>query len=154
VSPVEEQKTLERSAVLGYDETAIKATVYAYYQAANESRWDDVVDFFHDDAVLLLPGQRPKVGREMIHRFYAATGAQFAQHHDAVALLMTDGNRVMTLIDFHGVDVRGNDVHYWTGGVFTLDGIRFRQYRVIFDTAELPEWIRRKKAAGPPPASI
>jgi hypothetical protein len=29
--------------------------------------------------------------------------------------------------------------------VFTLDGKRFRQYRVIFDTAELPEWIRSKK---------
>jgi hypothetical protein len=145
VSGVEAQKTIERAAALGYDDTAIKATVYAYYQAVNESRWDDVVAFFHDDAVLLIPGQKPKVGHDAIRRFYMAHGTHFAEHHDDVPLLMTDGNRVMTLIDFHGVDVRGNQVHYWNGGVFTLDGKRFRQYRVIFDTAELPEWIRSKK---------
>ena len=145
VSGVEVQKTIERAAALGHDGTAIKATVYAYYQAVNESRWEDVVAFFHEDAVLLIPGQEPKVGSDAILRFYSAHGTHFAEHHDDVPLLMTDGNRVMTLIDFHGGDVRGNQVHYWNGGVFTLDGNRFRQYRVIFDTAELPEWIRSKK---------
>jgi limonene-1,2-epoxide hydrolase len=145
VSGVEVQETIERAAAHGYDVTAIKATVYAYYQAVNEARWEDVADFFHDDAVLLIPGQRPKIGRAAILRFYSAHGTHFAEHHDDVPLLMVDGNRVMTLIDFHGVDVRGNVVRYWNGGVFTLDGKRFRQYRVIFDTAELPEWIRQKK---------
>jgi hypothetical protein len=147
--PVEVQETLEQAARSGYDETALRARVYGYYQAVNDSRWDDVADFFHDDAVLLIPGQRPKIGREAIHRFYSAHGTHFAEHHDDVPLLMIDGNRVMTVIDFHGVDVRGNRVRYWNGGVFTFDGARCRQYRVIFDTAELPEWIREKKGRRP-----
>ena len=44
--------------------------VYSYYAAVNDGRWDDVVDCFHDDAVLLVPSQLPKVGREEIRRFY------------------------------------------------------------------------------------
>ena len=72
-----------------------------------------------------------------------------AEHHDDVPLLMLEGNRAMSLVDFHGVDVHGNRVQYWNGGVFTLDGTKFRQYRVIFDTGELPEWIRRKKGRPP-----
>jgi len=151
MTSVEVQSTLERASARGADPTAIRAAIYAYYQAVNESRWDDVADFFADDAVLLIPGQRPKIGREQIHRFYSAHGTHFAEHHDDVPLLMIDGNRVMTLIDFHGVDVKGTDVHYWNGGIFTLDGIHCAQYRVIFDTAELPEWIRRKR--GRPPAA-
>ena len=150
MTPVEVQNTIEQAATAGADSTAIRATIYAYYQAVNESRWEDVKNFFIEDAVLLIPGQRPKIGHEAILRFYSAHGTHFAEHHDDVPLLMVDGNRVMTLVDFHGVDVRGNRVHYWNGGVFTLDGIKFRQYRVIFDTAELPEWIRNK---GRPPAA-
>jgi ketosteroid isomerase-like protein len=57
---------------------------------------------------------------------------------------MVDGNRVMTLIEFHGVDREGERINYWNAGVFTIEDGRFRQYRVIFDTAELPEWLRRR----------
>lgn len=149
MTPVEGQETIERAAAAGADPTAIRATIYAYYQAVNEARWKDVTNFFTEDAVLLIPGQRPKIGHETILRFYSAHGTHFAEHHDDVPLLMVDGNRAMTLIDFHGVDVRGNRVHYWNGGVFTLDGTTFRQYRVIFDTGELPEWIRSKKGRLP-----
>ena len=142
---VETHHTVHQAASTDDDETAIKAIVYSYYKAVNDSRWDDVVAYFHSDATLHVPGQEPKVGTDEIRRFYEAHGRHAVKHHDDVPLLMTDGNRVMTLIDFHGVDVRGNQVQYWNGGIFTLDGKRFRQYRVIFDTAELPEWIRSKK---------
>jgi ketosteroid isomerase-like protein len=146
---VETQETIEAAAARGADETAIRAAVYGYYQAVNEARWDDVAACFHEDGVLLVPSRRPKVGHAAIRRFYGAHGETFAEHHDDVPLLMIDGNRVLTLIDFHGVDRRGNHVHYWNFGVFTMEGGRFRQYRVIFDTAELPQWIREYRSTAP-----
>jgi ketosteroid isomerase-like protein len=134
---VEVQKAVGGSARKGADGTAIKAMVYAYYQAVNDGRWSDVADFFHEDAVLLVSSQLPKVGRETILRFYESHGRRFPEHHDDVPLLMMDGNRVMTLVDFHGVDKHGNVVHWWTGGTFTIEDRKIRQYRVIFDTAQL-----------------
>jgi ketosteroid isomerase-like protein len=134
---VEVRATIEAAAGSQADPTATRAMVYSYYQAVNESRWDDVVSFFHEDAVLLVPSQLPKVGRETIHRFYESHGRRFPQHHDDVPLLMLDGNRVMTLVDFRGVDRNGNAVSFWTAGIFTLEDGRIRQYRVIFDTAQL-----------------
>ena len=134
---VEVRATIEAAAGGQADPTATKAMVYAYYQAVNESRWDDVVSFFHDDAVLLVPSQLPKIGHDTIRRFYESHGRRFTQHHDDVPLLMLDGNRVMTLVDFRGVDKNGNAVAFWTAGIFTLEDGRIRQYRVIFDTAQL-----------------
>src|SRR5947209_218927 len=104
MGPVEVQKTVEGAARSGSDRTAIRAMVYSYYQAVNDSRWNDVADFFHDDAVLLVPSQLPKAGREAILKFYESHGRRFTEHHDDVPLLMLDGDRVMTLVDFHGVD--------------------------------------------------
>jgi len=134
---VEIPKTGAAAARQQADATATRAMVYAYYQAVNDGRWADVADFFHDDAVLLVPSQLPKVGRETILRFYESHGRRFPEHHDDVPLLMLDGNRVMTLVDFNGVDRNGNVVRFWTAGIFTLEGGRIRQYRVIFDTAQL-----------------
>jgi ketosteroid isomerase-like protein len=119
------------------DATATKAMVYSYYAAVNDGRWTDVVDYFHDDAVLLVPSQLPKVGREVILKFYESHGRRFHKHHDDVPLLMLDGNRVMTLVDFNGVDRNGNVVQFWTAGIFTIEDRKIRQYRVIFDTAQL-----------------
>jgi ketosteroid isomerase-like protein len=137
MGPVEAQKTIEGAARNANDRTATRAMVYAYYQAVNDGRWQDVADFFHDDAVLLVPSQLPKIGRETILRFYESHGRRFPEHHDDVPLLMLDGDRVMTLVDFHGVDRNGNDVHFWTSGTFTIECGKIRQYRVIFDTAQL-----------------
>lgn len=134
---VEIEETERAAAGTGHDQTALKALVYSYYQAVNESRWDDVVNYFHEDAVLLIPAQEPKIGHAAIRKFYEYHGAYSPQHHDDVPLLMTDGNRVMTLVDHHGVDKHGRQVHLWTSGTFTIEDGRFRQYRVIFDTAQL-----------------
>jgi ketosteroid isomerase-like protein len=132
----------ERAHVLaarhGRDRTTVKAMIYAYYQAVNDSRWDDVVAFFHEDAVLLIPSQLPKVGHAEIRRFYVSVDRQFPTlHHDDVPLLMIEGNRVMTLVDMHGVNADGVATRLWTAGIFTLEAGRIRQYRVIFDTAQL-----------------
>ena len=127
-----------RAARRGRDRTSIKAMIYAYYQAVNDSRWDDVVSFFHEDAVLLIPAQLPKVGHAEIRRFYTFVDKQFPTlHHDDVPLLMIDGNRVMTLVDMHGINADGVETRLWTAGIFTLEGGLIRQYRVIFDTAQL-----------------
>lgn len=134
---VEIAKTAAAAAQQQADGTATRAMVYGYYQAVNEGRWTDVADYFHDDAVLLVPSQLPKVGRETILRFYESHGRRFPEHHDDVPLLMMDGNRVMTLVDFNGVDRNGNVVHFWTAGFFTIESGKIRQYRVIFDTAQL-----------------
>lgn len=134
---VEIPRTHEMAARHQADPTSIRAMVYGYYQAVNDGRWTDVVDYFHDDAVLLVSSQVPKVGRETILRFYESHGRRYPEHHDDVPLLMLDGNRVMTLVDFNGVDVNGNVVRFWTAGIFTIEDRRIRQYRVIFDTAQL-----------------
>ena len=134
---VEIRKTAAAAAQQQADATATKAMVYSYYQAVNEGRWSDVADYFHEDAVLLVPSQLPKVGRETILRFYESHGRRFPQHHDDVPLLMMDGNRVSTLVDFDGVDRNGNVVRFWTAGFFTIESRKIRQYRVIFDTAQL-----------------
>ena len=119
------------------DATATRAMVYSYYAAVNDGRWTDVVDYFHDDAVLLVPSQLPKVGRETILAFYESHGRRFPEHHDDVPLLMLDGNRVMTLVDMHGINREGVHTRLWTAGFFTIESGRIRQYRVIFDTAQL-----------------
>jgi predicted ester cyclase len=134
---VDTSQPVEGAERLHGDPTGLKALVYAYYQAVNDGRWTDVVDFFHEDAVLLIPSQRPKVGRETILAFYESHGRRFPEHYDDVPLLMLDGNRVMTLVDFRGVDRNGNRVRFWTSGTFTIESGRIRQYRVIFDTAQL-----------------
>ena len=121
-----------------HDEVAVEAFVRDYYRAVNESRWDDVVACFHEDAVLLIPSQPPKVGHDAIRRFYESHGRRFPAHHDDVPLLMLDGDRVMTLVDFRGVDRSGVAVTFWTAGIFTIGGGRIQEYRVIFDTAALP----------------
>jgi limonene-1,2-epoxide hydrolase len=148
---VEIQETVEGAARTGHDATSIKALVYSYYKAVNESRWEDVVAYFHEDAVLLVPSQAPKVGHAAIRRFYEAHGRHQPRHHDDVPLLMTDGSRVMTLVDHHSVDREGNSIQFWTGGTFTIEGGRFRQYRVIFDTAALPQWVRDRSRGEPEP---
>jgi ketosteroid isomerase-like protein len=144
---VESPESVHQAATTDADETAIRAIVYGYYKAVNDSRWDDVAAFFHEDATLHIPGQAPKVGTEAILRFYEAHGRHSVKHHDDVPLLMIDGNRVLTLVDHHGVDRHGEPIHFWTTGAFTIDNGRFRQYRVIFDTMELPEWMRARKGA-------
>jgi ketosteroid isomerase-like protein len=142
---VETHHTVHQAASTDDDETAIKAIVYSYYKAVNDSRWDDVVAYFHPDATLHIPGQEPKVGADEIRRFYEAHGRHAVKHHDDVPLLMVDGNRVLTLVDHHGVGRGGEPIHFWTTGVVTIDNGRFRQYRVIFDTMELPQWMRERK---------
>jgi limonene-1,2-epoxide hydrolase len=142
---VEVQEAVWGASDTGHDATSLRAIVLSYYQAVNQSRWDDVVAYFHEDAVLLIPSQAPKVGHAEIRRFYEAHGRHAAKHHDDVPLLMADGNRVLTLVDHHSVDREGNRVHFWTGGAFTVENARFRQYRVIFDTAELPPWVRSRR---------
>ena len=137
MAQVEVQATVDAMARSQSDPTAIKALVYAYYQAVNDSRWSDVVSFFHEDAVLLVSSQLPKIGHETILAFYESHGRRYPQHHDDVPLLMLDGNRVMTLVDFRGVDKNGNVVRFWTAGTFTIEDRKIRQYRVIFDTAQL-----------------
>lgn len=134
---VEIPETMRAAAGASRDNTAIRAFIYGYYQAVNESRWEDVVRCFHEDAVLLVPSQLPKQGHEKIREFYEYHGAYSPQHHDDVPLLMIDGNRVVTLVDHHGVDKHGRQIHLWTAGYFTLEDGRIRQYRVIFDTAQL-----------------
>jgi len=143
---VESSESLHQAAASEGDGTAMRAIVYSYYKAVNESRWTDVVSFFHDDATLHVPGQAPKIGKEAILRFYEAHGRHATKHHDDVPLLMYDGNRVLTLIDHHGIDRHGEAIQFWTTGVFTMDGGRFRQYRVIFDTMALPEWMRERRS--------
>ena len=143
---VEADRTSSFSAQAASDATAIKAKVYEYYRAVNEARWDDVVDFFHEDAVLLVPSQEPKVGHEVIREFYESHGRRFAEHHDDVPLLMVDGQRVMTLVDFHGLDRNGIEVQFWTAGIFTIECGKVRQYRVIFDTAALDEHLAAIRA--------
>lgn len=137
MAQVEVQATVDAMARSQADPTAVKAMVYAYYQAVNDGRWGDVVEFFHEDAVLLVSSQLPKIGHEVIRAFYESHGRRFPQHHDDVPLLMLDGNRVMTLVDFRGVDRNGNVVRFWTSGTFTIEDRKIRQYRVIFDTAQL-----------------
>ena len=138
MSGVETERAHVLSARRGRDRTTIRAMIYAYYKAVNDSHWDDVVAYFHPDAVLLIPSQLPKVGHEEIRRFYESVDRQFPTlHHDDVPLLMIDGNRVMTLVDMHGIDWEGNEIRLWTAGTFTLEGGLIRQYRVIFDTAQL-----------------
>jgi uncharacterized protein (TIGR02246 family) len=111
---------------------------YAYFQAVNESRLEEVLDYFHEDAVLLVPAQLPKVGREAIARFYDAFAKQFPEsHHADVPLLMVDDDRVMTLVDMHGVDCDGNEVHLWASVTFTIEAGKIRHQRVLFDTAQL-----------------
>src|SRR5215831_1922084 len=102
---VETEQAHVLAARRGNDRTSVKAMIYAYYQAVNDSRWDDVVEFFHENAVLLIPSQLPKVGHEEIRRFYVSVDRQFPTlHHDDVPLLMIEGNRVMTLVDMHGIN--------------------------------------------------
>jgi hypothetical protein len=138
---IEVDRTVSSSARHASDATATRAKVYEYYRAANESRWDDVVEFFHEDAVLLVPSQQPKVGHDAIREFYAAHGRRFVEHHDDVALLMVDGQRVMTLVEVYGLDHNDVEVRFWAAGCFTLECGRVRQYRVIFDTASLAEHL-------------
>jgi ketosteroid isomerase-like protein len=136
--PVELGQTLALAARGSADPTSIKAFIYGYYKAVNDSRWEDVVRCFHEDAVLLIPSQLPKVGHAEIRRFYEYVDAQFpGLHHDDVPLLMIEGNRVATLVDMHGINRDGVHTRLWTGGFFTLDGGLIREYRVIFDTAQL-----------------
>lgn len=149
---IETPESVHQAARTGDDATSIRALVYSYYKAVNDSRWDDVVDFFHEDATLHIPGQAPKVGTAAIRRFYEAHGRHAAKHHDDVPLLMVDGNRVLTLVEHHGEDRYGTPIHFWTTGVITVDNGRFRQYRVIFDTMELPQWMRERKGPQPPSA--
>lgn len=134
---VEVYDTMRAAAGASRDRTAMRAFVYGYYQAVNESRWSDVVACFHEDAVLLVPSQLPKVGHEKIREFYEYHGAYSPEHHDDIPLMMLDGNRVMTLVDHHGVDKHGREIRLWTAGIFTLEDGLIRQYRVIFDTAQL-----------------
>lgn len=145
---VETPDSIHQAAAAGSDATSLRAIVYSYYKAVNDSRWDDVVAYFHEDATLHVPGQAPKVGHEAILRFYQAHGRHSAKHHDDIPLLMCDGNRVLTLVEHHGADRDGEPIHFWTTGVFTFDGGRFRQYRVIFDTMALPAWMRERKGGG------
>ncbi len=147
---IETPESVHQAASTGDDATSIRAIVYSYYKAVNDSRWNDVVEYFHEDATLHVPSQAPKVGTEAIRRFYEAHGRHAAKHHDDVPLLMVDGNRVLTLIEHHGEDRHGTPIHFWTTGIFTIDNGRFRQYRVIFDTMELPQWMRERKGQPAP----
>lgn len=151
---VETSASVHQAAALDADDTSLRAIVYSYYKAVNDSRWDDVVAYFHDDASLHIPGQAPKIGHAAIREFYVAHGRHMTKHHDDVILLGIEGNRVLTLVDHNGVSRDGVPVKLWTAGSFVLDRGRFRQYRVVFDTFALPDWMRQTGARRQPTQTI
>ena len=112
-----------------------EAVARAFHAAVGAGRWDEAARLFHDDGVLLLPSRPPTVGREAILAFYEAHGRR--QPGEQKPLLMTDGNRVMTLVGAEGSDRGGGEVaRPWTATIFTIEDGAIRQVRVVFDTAQ------------------
>jgi ketosteroid isomerase-like protein len=107
----------------------------AYFDAANEERWDDVLANFHEDAVLDVPGQPTKRGLAQIRRFYEAVPRIFPEHHDDPVLILADNEDAMAAIHFNGSAVDGRRAEFWAADIFHFEAGRIREMRVIFDAA-------------------
>lgn len=111
--------------------------VRAYFAAANAERWDEVVAAFHEDAVLEVPAQAPKRGRDQIRRFYEAVPQLFPEHYDDPVLVLAEGDDAMASIEFRGRTPAGREAHFWASDRFRFEAGRIREMRIIFDPAEL-----------------
>ncbi len=111
--------------------------VRAYFAAANAERWDEVIEAFHEDAVLEVPAQQAKQGRAQIRRFYEAVPRLFPEHYDDPVLVLAEGDDAVATIEFTGVTPEGRRAHFWAADRFRFEAGRIRELRIIFDSAEL-----------------
>ncbi len=111
--------------------------VRAYFAAANAERWDELVEAFHEDAVLEVPAQPAKRGRAEIRRFYEAVPRLFPEHYDDPVLILAEDDDAMASIEFSGTTGEGRRAHFWAADRFSFEAGRIRELRIIFDPAEL-----------------
>jgi ketosteroid isomerase-like protein len=109
--------------------------VRAYFQAVNDERWDDVLALYHDDAVLHVPGRRPKEGKDRIRPFYLNIGDRFDKHVAHLTLLLADDKVAAATVRYDGTDRDGKAVDVYACDNFRFDGGRIRELRIVFDSA-------------------
>lgn len=111
--------------------------VRAYFKAVNEERWDDVLALYRDDAVLYVPGRRPKEGKDRIRPFYVNIGDRFDKHVAELTLLLADDEVAAATVRYDGTDRDGKAVDVYACDNFRFDEGRIRELRIVFDSAQM-----------------
>lgn len=115
-----------------------RALVQSYFAAANEERWDDLLELFHEDAVVNVPAVDPKRGHAEIRNFYEAVPRMFGNHYDDPRLILAEGDHAMASIEFTGTSLDGTRrVHFWAADTFHFEAGRIRSLRILFDPGRL-----------------
>jgi ketosteroid isomerase-like protein len=122
---------------MGNVNEAAKELVRSYFQAVNDERWDDVMALYHEDAVLHVPGKRPKSGHEQIRPFYEDIGTRFAKHVAGIRLLLAEDDVASATIEYEGSNTDGRPVSVFACDNFVFEAGRIRELRIVFDSARL-----------------
>jgi ketosteroid isomerase-like protein len=128
--------------VTAHNETdPVKALVRSYFAAVAEGRWDDVLELFHPDAELNVPGVRTKIGHERIRPFYANIGDRFAEYAPTVTQVLAEGSlesaAASAMLTLNAVDLAGEPIEVPAADDFVIEGGRIRSLRIIFDTKQM-----------------
>jgi len=116
---------------------ASKQLVQSYFQAVNEERWDDVMALYHEDAVLHVPGKRPKQGHAQIRPFYEDIGTRFDRHVAEIRLLLAEDDLAAATIEYEGRNADGRPVSVFAADNFWFEDGRIKELRIIFDSARM-----------------
>jgi uncharacterized protein len=111
--------------------------VRGYFTAVNEERWDDVMALYRDDAVLHVPGRRPKEGKDRIRPFYENIGHRFEKHVAELTLLLADDKVAAATVRYDGTDRDGKAVDVYACDNFRFEDGRIRELRIVFDSARM-----------------
>jgi ketosteroid isomerase-like protein len=91
----------------GTSPSSARATVEAYFAAANAKDWAAMADLWHADATLHAMGGPPRHGRDAILRAYRRFLEPWAVNHDRVRWMEVDGPTVSVGVRFEGETVSG-----------------------------------------------
>jgi len=107
----------------------LAATVLAFGATLRRGEVDPALASFAKDGVLLVPSRPPLVGAEAMRPDLTALAARLAGFTAQRPAVLVDGARAIALLE----DAAGT--HAPVAEIFSFEGDRIRQLRVLFDTA-------------------
>lgn len=119
-----------------------KQLAHAYFDAINNTRLDELVQLFAEDAELHFPLMDPIVGRAAIRQFYEGV-LQFypKRFDDARRFFFSQDGDVAVEIHFEGVTATGKEVVFDAVDLFTIRGGRIYKLQIFYDSAKVMEMI-------------
>ena len=105
--------------------------IEAMYKAIDDSRWDDLARYFHDQIMYERPGYPPFKGLERVLQFYREERIIASGQHNTEGIVI-DGDKAAAWGRFIGRHKNGSELDELYADVYRLEDGRIRTRRSYF----------------------